>query len=60
MPDAAGPASAGELAWRFAGSPSAITYHLQVLEAAGLVNGTRLAQWRPAVLVPDALVRASL
>jgi DNA-binding transcriptional ArsR family regulator len=43
---AAGEATAGEIAGAFPISPQAISKHLNVLEAAGLITRTRQAQWR--------------
>ena len=48
----AGEASVGQLAEPFLGSMTlpAVTKHLKVLEAAGLVSKGRDAQWRPCTL----------
>lgn len=55
---ARGSASVTELAEPFELSQPAITKHLQVLEAAGLVRRTRRGRVRPAHLVPDATLPA--
>ena len=54
-----GAASVQDLAEPFDLSAPAVTYHLRVLEEAGLIKRTRLAQWRPCALVPGALKAAS-
>jgi len=48
-----------DLAKPFDLSAPAVTYHLRVLEEAGLIQRTRLAQWRPCALVPGALKDAA-
>jgi len=45
-----GEASVNELAAPFAMSLPAVSKHLKVLEASGLVTRSREAQWRPAKL----------
>ena len=50
-----GPATVNELAEPFAISVQAVSRHIQVLEAAGLVTRTREAQRRPVHLAPAAL-----
>ena len=45
-----GEASVGELAAPFAMTGAAVSKHLKVLEAAGLISRGREAQWRPARL----------
>lgn len=52
---AGGAAAVQDLAKPFNLSAPAVTYHLRVLEEAGLIHRTRLAQWRPCALVPGAL-----
>lgn len=42
-----GPLPVGELARPYRMSPAAVSKHLKVLEAAGLVRHERHAQWRP-------------
>jgi len=56
---AGGAASVQDLARPFDLSAPAVTYHLRVLEEAGLIQRTRLAQWRPCALVPGALKGAA-
>ncbi|NVL78576.1 winged helix-turn-helix transcriptional regulator, partial [Escherichia coli] len=56
---ALGEASVGELAKPFAMSGPAVTKHLKVLEHAGLISRSRVAQQRPARLEPAALKAAS-
>ena len=48
-------ATAGELAAAFPITPQAVSKHLNVLEAAGLITRTREAQWRRCRIVPSAL-----
>ncbi len=48
-----GPATVAELGAPFAMSGPAVSKHLRVLEGAGLVSRTRIAQSRPARLEPD-------
>ena len=48
-------ATAGELAAAFPITPQAVSKHLNVLEAAGLITRTREAQWRRCRIVPAAL-----
>lgn len=55
---AEGEASVSELAAPFDLSQPAITKHLQVLEAAGLVRRSRRGRVRPAHLVPGAAAPA--
>ncbi|QJU55770.1 metalloregulator ArsR/SmtB family transcription factor [Herbiconiux sp. KACC 21604] len=52
-----GPATVNELAEPFSISVQAVSKHIQVLEAAGLVTRTREAQRRPVHLAPEALER---
>ncbi|MEP9361144.1 metalloregulator ArsR/SmtB family transcription factor [Sphingomonas sp. KR3-1] len=56
---ALGETSVGELAQPFAMSGPAVTKHLKVLEHAGLISRSRVAQQRPAKLEPAALKAAS-
>jgi DNA-binding transcriptional ArsR family regulator len=50
-----GEATVAELAKPFSVSPPAISRHLKVLERAGLIHRSRVAQSRPTSLRPDAL-----
>ena len=50
-----GPATVNELAEPFTMTVQAVSKHIGVLEAAGLVSRTRDAQRRPVHLVPAAL-----
>jgi DNA-binding transcriptional ArsR family regulator len=50
-----GPATVNELAEPFAITKQAVSKHIQVLEAAGLVTRTRDAQRRPVHLNPQSL-----
>jgi len=50
-----GPATVNELAEPFAISVQAVSKHIQVLSAAGLVTRSRDAQRRPVHLAPSAL-----
>ena len=50
-----GESSVKELAEPFAMSLPAISRHLKVLEAAGLISRSRTAQWRPAKFEPQAM-----
>lgn len=50
-----GPATVNELAAPFAITKQAVSRHISVLEAAGLVSRSRDAQRRPVHLVPEAL-----
>ncbi len=52
---ARGEASVQDLAQPFAMSLPAISRHLKVLEAAGLISRSRTAQWRPAKFEPQAM-----
>ena|SRR5215216_2183864 len=52
---AQGEATVAELAKPFSVSPPAISRHLRVLERAGLISRTRVAQSRPTSLRPEAL-----
>jgi DNA-binding transcriptional ArsR family regulator len=52
---AGGDATVGELAQPYAVSMQAVSKHLKVLEAAGLVSRSREAQRRPVHLEPDVL-----
>ena len=54
-----GEATVGEIGQPFAMSGPAITKHLKVLEHAGLISRSRVAQQRPAKLEPAALKAAS-
>ncbi|MDQ0251695.1 ArsR/SmtB family transcription factor [Sphingomonas sp. Sphisp140] len=56
---ALGETTVGELAQPFAMSGPAVTKHLKVLEHAGLISRSRVAQQRPAKLEPAALKAAS-
>jgi DNA-binding transcriptional ArsR family regulator len=56
---ASGEASVGELAAPFDMSFAAVSKHLRVLEAAGLVTRSREAQYRPARLEAQPLAAAS-
>ena len=55
---ARGPASVGELAAPFDLSLPAVSRHLKVLEAAGLIRRERRAQWRRCHLEPGPLAEA--
>ena len=55
---AEGEATVRELAKPFAVSPPAISRHLKVLEEAGLISRSRVAQTRPTSLRPAALDEA--
>jgi DNA-binding transcriptional ArsR family regulator len=50
-----GPATVNDLAQPFDISLPAISRHLKVLEAAGLIARGREAQWRPCALNPEPL-----
>jgi len=52
---AQGEATVNEIAAPFAMSLPAVSKHLKVLEAAGLISRGRDAQWRPCRLEPAAL-----
>lgn len=52
---ASGSASVNEIAEPFDISLPAVSRHLKVLEAAGLVTRGREAQWRPCTLNPNPL-----
>lgn len=54
-----GPLPAGELARAYKMSPAAVSKHLKVLEAAGLVRHARHAQWRPRWLDASSLQPAT-
>lgn len=56
---AQGEASVAELAQPFSISQPAISKHLRVLEAAGLISGGRDAQRRPRRLAPEPLAAAT-
>jgi DNA-binding transcriptional ArsR family regulator len=56
---ALGETTVGELAQPFAMSGPAVTKHLKVLENAGLISRSRVAQQRPAKLELAALKAAS-
>ena len=55
---AEGEATVAELAKPFSVSPPAISRHLKVLERAGLVSRTRVAQSRPTSFRPEPLDQA--
>jgi DNA-binding transcriptional ArsR family regulator len=55
---AAGEATVGELASPFPISLPAVSRHLKVLEAAGLISRGRSAQWRSSRLEPEPLREA--
>lgn len=50
-----GEATVNEIAAPFDISLPAVSRHLKVLEAAGLISRSREAQWRPCKLEPQAL-----
>lgn len=50
-----GEATVNEIAAPFDISLPAVSRHLKVLEAAGLISRSRTAQWRPCRLEPQAL-----
>ena len=52
-------ATVGELAEPYAVSMQAVSKHLKVLEAAGLVSRSKEAQRRPVHLEPDVLALAT-
>ena len=54
-----GDATVTELAEPFSISLPAISRHLKVLEAAGLISRTRSAQWRSSRLEPEPLREAT-
>ena len=54
-----GEATVTELAEPFSISLPAISRHLKVLEAAGLISRTRSAQWRSSRLEPEPLREAT-
>jgi DNA-binding transcriptional ArsR family regulator len=56
---ASGEATVAELAEPFDMSQPAISKHLKVLEAAGLISGTQVAQRRPRRLEAEPLAEAS-
>lgn len=56
---ALGEATVAELAEPFAMSQPAISKHLKVLEAAGLISGSQVAQRRPRRLEAEPLAEAS-
>lgn len=56
---ASGETSVAELTAPFQISAPAITKHLKVLENAGLITRSRLAQWRPCKLEATPLQEAS-
>ena len=56
---AKGPAMVGELARPFDMSLPAVSRHLKVLEAAGLIRRERRAQWRRCHLEPGPLADAA-
>lgn len=53
-----GPATVGELAEPFDMSLPAVSRHLKVLEAAGLIRRERRAQWRRCHMEPAPLAEA--
>jgi len=53
-----GPATVGELAEPFDMTLPAVSRHLKVLEAAGLIRRERRAQWRRCLMEPAPLVEA--
>lgn len=53
---AEGEANVNELAEPFDMSLQAVSRHLKVLEAAGLISRSQKAQWRPCRLEPGPLV----
>jgi DNA-binding transcriptional ArsR family regulator len=55
----AGAASVNEIAEPFAMSLPAVSKHLKVLERAGLIARSRMAQWRPCRLAPEPLKEAT-
>jgi len=55
---AEGEATVAELAKPFSVSPPAISRHLKVLERAGLISRTRVAQSRPTSFRPEPLDQA--
>jgi DNA-binding transcriptional ArsR family regulator len=55
---AEGEATVAELAKPFSVSPPAISRHLRVLERAGLISRSRVAQSRPTSFRPEALDEA--
>jgi DNA-binding transcriptional ArsR family regulator len=55
---AEGEATVAELAKPFSVSPPAISRHLRVLERAGLISRSRIAQSRPTSFRPEALDEA--
>jgi DNA-binding transcriptional ArsR family regulator len=56
---ARGEATVSELSKPFAISQPAISRHLKLLEAAGLIEGGQVAQTRPRRLKPEALKEAT-
>jgi len=56
---ATGDATVGELAAPYAVSVQAVSKHLKVLEAAGLISRSRDAQRRPVHLEADVLAQAT-
>ena len=56
---AQGPTTVGQIAEPFAMSRPAISQHLRVLEAAGLIERTVTAQWRTCTLRTEPLDEAS-
>jgi DNA-binding transcriptional ArsR family regulator len=52
---AKGPATVNEIAEPFDITLQAVSRHLKVLEAAGLISRTREAQWRRCALSPEPL-----
>ena len=55
---AKGPATVNQIAEPFDITLQAISRHLKVLEAAGLISRTREAQWRRCALSPEPLKSA--
>ena len=56
---AQGDCNVAELAQPFSLSPPAITKHLKVLERAGLITRSRVAQSRPCHLQPEPMAQAT-
>lgn len=54
-----GQATVTELGEPFDMTLPAVTKHLKVLERAGLIERSRKAQWRPCILKPKKLKKAS-
>lgn len=54
-----GPVTVNELAANYAMSRPAVSQHLKVLEAAGLIARSQRAQWRECTLAEDGLDSAT-